>query len=363
MEVKKYLKGVVRSFLISRIRKYEIGVIRSLDTLCSLKKLTLTEREEVCKYWGQLGYRVNTESHKLFKTVAYYDKRFVPDDLYTSIILPSLNPRMDSSVYVNKATLDLLFREIPQAKCYVKNIAGTFWIEMQAVSEDSAIDFLVSNVGEFIIKPSCDSSGGKNVRKINMLSIQDKKQYLRKLFYEYGCNFIVQEVIRQHKDTAQFNPESLNTIRVCSLFLNDKLSILTCRLRCGQNGAILDNVHSGGIFIPIKSDGYLFDYGLDLHYKRYERSSNGVVFSHTCLENYSKIEQFVANYHSYFPTCHLIAWDLAITDEGKVLMVEVNINGPCIYDEQGATGPFFGDRTDEVIEYVKTHPGKLYMSF
>ena len=81
------------------------------------------------------------------------------------------------------------------------------------------------------------------------------------------------------------------------------------------------------------------------------------------LENYSKIEQFVANYHSYFPTCHLIAWDLAITDEGKVLMVEVNINGPCIYDEQGATGPFFGDRTDEVIEYVKTHPGKLYMSF
>ena len=361
--MKRHLKRIIRSFFIRRIRKSEIATIKSLCINSARERLTFAEHQEICEYWGQLGYKVNAESHKLFKTISCYDKHFVPNDLYVAVILPSLNPRVDSAVYVNKGTSDLLFKEIPQAKCYVKNISGVYWIGTKAVSMQETINYLNQSVDEFIIKPSKDSSGGKNVRKVKLPNISERTDCLKRLFNEYKQDFVVQEIIRQHEETAQFNPESLNTIRVCSLFLNNKLSLLTCRLRCGQNGAVLDNIHSGGVFIPILSGGRLFEYGMDLHYRKYTKSSNGIVFSRTVISNYTKIEEFVSKYHVYFPTCHLIAWDLAITEDGNVVMVEVNINGPCIYDEQGISGPFFGDRTDEVIEYVKTHPGKLYMSF
>lgn len=360
--MKKFLKKIIRRFFIKRIRKEWIKRTLAIKT-GSLNKLSMNECQEVRNYWGQLGYKVNLETHKLFKTVFHYDKRFVPNDLYVSLVLPSLNPRMDSSVYVNKGMYDVLFKEIPQPKCYVKNISGVYWVDSEVVCVQDAIDYLNYTANEFIIKPAKDVCGGKNVRKINLSNIAERVTYLKQLFCEYKQDFVVQEIIRQHKETAQFNPESLNTFRICSLFLNGKFSILTSLLRCGQNGSIVDNGSAGGIMIPVSSDGYLAKYGLDHFLKLYEKSFNGISFDGICIKNYSKLESFIRKYYRLFPTCSLIAWDLAINEFGEPLMIEVNLCGPGIIEEQVSIGPFFGDRTDEVIEYVKTHPGKLYMSF
>lgn len=361
MGVKKCLKGVVRSFLIRRIRNEWIERIKLIKKTSNL--LTNAECKEIQEYWGQLHYHVNIVSHKLLKTLSHYDKHFVPKDLYVSLIMPSLNPRMDSAVLVNKGLYDVLFKQIPQAKCYVKNIAGTFWIGMKVVSEDAAINFLKSNVGEFVIKPSCDSSGGNNVRKVNMSAVQDKTQYLKELFCEYKQDFVVQEIIRQHKDTAQFNPDSLNTIRMTTLNLNGKFTILASGLRCGQKGAVVDNLAGGGIYVPIDTVGCLYEYGFDHFGNKHAKSSYDISFRGMKIETYSRLVEFVTMHHVVFPTCHFIGWDLAINEKGEPLMVEINLNCPIIFVQQVATGPIFGDRTDEVIEYVKTHPGKLYMSF
>ena len=361
--MKKFLKQIIREFFIKRTRNVWLKKTTSIRT-DSLSRLLKNERQEVCNYWGQLGYKVNTETHKLFKMVSHYDKRFIPNDLYASVILPSLNPRMDSAVYVNKGTYDVLFKEIPQPTCILKNVRGIYWGEGKVLSFEEACK-LLEQQKEFIIKPSVDSCGGVNVRKMMLANLakEEKKLQVTELLKKYKENFVVQELVIQHEDTAQFNPESLNTFRICSLFLNGKFTILTCLLRCGQNGSVVDNGSAGGIMIPVYPDGRLAKYGLDHFLKPYEKSSNGVIFEGIRIEHYAKLESFIQDYYKLFPTCGLIAWDLAINKAGNPLMVEVNLCGPGIIEEQVSIGPFFGDRTDEVIEYVKTNPGKLYMSF
>lgn len=359
--MKKYLKAIVHLFLVKRIRDEWIGRIKSIKKTPIV--LTRDERVEIQKYWGQLHCRVNMESHNKLKVLSSYDKRFVPKDLYVSLIMPSLNPRMDSAVLVNKGLYDVLFERIPQARCYVKNIAGEYWQGRNTLSKQSAIDFLADNVDDFIIKPSCDSSGGKNVRRINLSGQKEKKPYLNFLFEEYEQNFIVQELISQNEDTARFNPDSLNTIRMTTLNLNGKFTILASGLRCGQQGAVVDNLAGGGIYVPINADGFLHEYGFDHFGNKYAKSSNGILFKGMKIGHYSHLVDFVTVYHSLFPTCHFIGWDLALNEKGEPLMIEINLNCPIIFIIQVATGPIFGDRTDEVIEYVKNHPGKLYMSF
>lgn len=362
--MKRILKSLFRNIIIRRRRKELLKSGKELLTNFQCQRLTANERKEVKEYWGELGYKVDMTYPVLFKTINYYDKKFLPEDLYASVILASLNPRMDSFVYVNKGMYDSLFKMIPQPRCFVKNIGGVYWNERCLLDKNEVVSYIETRLESFIIKPSVGTFGGAKVKKINLndIGVVSRREYIEDLLRYYKTDFVIQEVVDQHIETAQFNAESLNTFRICSLFLNGKLSILTRLLRCGQNGSVVDNGFAGGIMVPVMSDGRLAKYGLDHVFNKYEKSSNGIVFDGIILQHYSKLEQFIEKYHVLFPTCHLIAWDLAIDKNGSPLMIEVNLISPGITEEQVSIGPFFGDRTDEVIKYVKENPGKMYMT-
>ena len=58
------------------------------------------------------------------------------------------------------------------------------------------------------------------------------------------------------------------------------------------------------------------------------------------------------------PNIGIVGWDVALDSNDNPLLIEVNIGGPGILYEQLCTGPIFGERTQEVIEYCK----KLFCS-
>lgn len=49
----------------------------------------------------------------------------------------------------------------------------------------------------------------------------------------------------------------------------------------------------------------------------------------------------------------LVAFDVAIRSNGEPVNVEMNIDGLGSVFYQYANGPFFGDRTEDVIEWCK----------
>ena len=74
-----------------------------------------------------------------------------------------------------------------------------------------------------IIKPSVDSCSGSGIIAFTPSECTDED--IRGFFRKTGPSFIVQERIRQHPVLAGLNPESVSTIRVFSLLLEDKVYV------------------------------------------------------------------------------------------------------------------------------------------
>jgi hypothetical protein len=59
----------------------------------------------------------------------------------------------------------------------------------------------------------------------------------------------------------------------------------------------------------------------------------------------------------------LIAWDFAVDSNGTPIVIEINLDSGEIQFHQIYNGPLFGDRTGEVVEYIKKHPLKRFAYF
>ena len=164
-------------------------------------------------------------------------------------------------------------------------------------------------------------------------------------------DFVIQECVEQNVDMARFNPSSINTFRITTLYLNGVFSVLSIILRFGKQGMTVDNWGSGGILVGVGNDGQLYDKGYDINLNEFEEY-NGVYFSHTRLKQIPSILKAVEYEHTTnFSLCKLIGWDICIDSRNEAVVIEVNASQPGVIGEQLCTGPIFGDRTLEVVDY------------
>lgn len=361
--IKNFFRNKLRQRVISITSSRFINYDKEILQKASDVHLTNPEKEEIYKLWG--NKRISFEYHKLYKKYRGFDERYLPVDIYISKIIRSLNPERQSYVYLNKGLYNTLYPHLPQPYCLFKNIDDTFFdSNNNTISRDDAIKILFefSKEFSFVIKPISESGMGKNVKKLSLINHENREIFIDQLINEYKSDFIVQEVVNQHNDLAKFNSSSLNTCRLTSLFLNGKTTIVSSIFRCGQNGALIDNGYAGGIMIGINEDGRLQDFGYDIHLNKYFQSSNGIDFKGSIMPNYKSIRELVLNNHKLIPTCHLIGWDIALSEKGEPIVIELNIRYPGITMEQLCTGPIFGERTEEVIEYVERNTANVTMS-
>lgn len=362
--MKKFIYGIWYKLRLYRIRNWairvEYGHIRKLRLL----DLTKSEKEAIKLVWGSLGLSIKPLYYRLFKTVEKFDARYLSDDLYFPWVIRSLNPRKDSDVLENKGLYDLYFSQLPQPRFYIKNVNGQYFNDkLDILSIGEAIEVL-RKLREFLIKPTVGSCCGRNVRKVSgldLLAAHEARKKIESLLFEYKTDFIIQEVIQQSAETAIFNPSSLNTIRISSLNMNGKTSVVSAIFRCGQGKVDVDNRGAGGLMIGLDDEGFLREYAYDADYNRYEQTKTGVSFKGKRISAYKELRDLILEYHSkLLPACRFAGWDLALDKNNVPVFIEVNLGFPGIQMEQMCTGPIFGDRTAEVVGYVKNHPPKEF---
>lgn len=88
---------------------------------------------------------------------------------------------------------------------------------------------------------------------------------------KFGNNFVVQELIHQADVLATLNPSSVNTFRVITYILDDRIHICPIALRLGRSSSDRDNIHYGGVCIGINADGTLK--------KKHFRNKENILFS------------------------------------------------------------------------------------
>jgi hypothetical protein len=193
-----------------------------------------------------------------------------------------------------------------------------------------------------------ESSHGDNVWVIKNIEYQDKEAILTRfdgqqltLSSVLGDEALVFEsVVHQTEQFAAFNASSVNTVRfMTALYPDGSAKVIATFIKIGRAGRCVDNAGGGGnvdvcvdvatgeIRYAIQFDGWHHVQDINCH------PDSGSPLNGVVIENWEDVKAEVIRFQQAFPYCKVAGWDIAITDEGPVV-IEVN-------DFWDRTGQFF----------------------
>ena len=219
------------------------------------------------------------------------------------------------------------------------------------MSKNEAIMLLKSKV-EFICKVAMGTGGGRGVQKIRMDEQTDPHLTLDQLLKPE--DLIFQEVLSQSDFMASFNPDSVNTFRLLTLNINEHCTVLSSFVRMGAKGSYVDNLCSGGgALVGISQDGKLSDFGIRKNYSKCYETPTGLPFKGMQVPDWDYITKAVIGFHKHIPYANLIGWDITINKNGVPIVIEINLDSAEIEAHQIFNGQIFGERLEEVNNYIE----------
>lgn len=213
---------------------------------------------------------------------------------------------------------------------------------------DGVLRILKTKGVQSCVIKTTESSHGDNVLVIQNIDYQDGNAILTRFdgqqlllsFVLSNDPLIFESLVRQTEQFAAFNASSVNTVRfMTALYPDGSAKVIATFIKIGRAGRCVDNAGGGGnvdvcvdvatgkICHAIRFDGWHRVQEIDYHPDS-GNPLNGVV-----IENWDSIKAEVICFQQAFPYCKVAGWDIAITDEGPVV-IEVN-------DFWDRTGQFF----------------------
>ena len=190
--------------------------------------------------------------------------------------------------------------------------------------EASALSLMEGNAKLFL-KPK-DSCIGRGCRVIDVPNGREDRLALLDSIASGGGG-ILEELIVQAPAMASLHPQSVNTVRAQMMLSGDGIDLTGSTLRMGRGGSCVDNGGAGGIFAPIDVEaGIVTGRGRDERGRYYVRHPDtGVVIPGFQIPKWDMLVSLVGELARIRPEIRFVGWDLALTDEGW-LVVEGNDN-------------------------------------
>jgi hypothetical protein len=284
------------------------------------------------------------------------DVRYVPHTLYYTKIDQYFNARKLGYGFNDKNYYSKLFNDAIQPTVLVRKINGLlFDAEYTQISCDKA-EAILKRVPEVICKPSQETGSGRGIFFLNTSDEPMVSSFLTDGSYD---DYIVQVLVEQHPELCKVHKNSLNTIRICSLLLEDGVHILSSVLRMGvgksrvDNATASDNAQFDGMTCGINEDGRLKKYAFGYNTgKTYTHHPDGLVFEGFNIPSYEKAVELIKLLHPRLGHFRLVSWDIAINAQGEAVLIEANMRKGGINFHQFNNGPLFGELTDRVLDEV-----------
>lgn len=135
-------------------------------------------------------------------------------------------------------------------------------------------------------------------------------------------DFFFEKQIKQEHVLSQFNPDTVNTIRV--LTYDNK--IISASVRFGGKGDYIDNVSKGGVAVSMDiTTGRLSKYGQRMYdVARYdEHPDTHLKFDGVVVTQWPEVKAVVERSMTFLPYYKSVGYDVATTDDGPVI-IEIN---------------------------------------
>ena len=316
--------------------------------------LTPSEKKEILEFWKP--YR-NVKRH--LKWFEFYKascedlsqlKYYLPDSIYyPEIDLFFSSPRR-CHILDDKNLYDLFYNDVEMPKTIIRKINGElFDHEYHLITFEQALE-ACRQAETGIGKVARQSCGGYGIRFLDFTTCTDEeiKKYLQT--YE---DFIVQEIIQQHEFFNNIHANSINSIRIMTLFLKGEVIIVSSILRMGSGGARVDNASNGGLFCAINPDGTLMEHGHYTDGRKCYQHPQGTVFKGLKVVGYERCCELAKDLaFRMIASTRLISWDFAVGPDGEPILIEVNLTSGGISTHQLSRGPLFGERTVEILSLI-----------
>ena len=274
-------------------------------------------------YFGRFLYRKDCKNP--------YD--YMDMQEYRSIIYSKQNNQEEYIHLLANKFLFSLFCEkyrLPVPKMSSYNMNGSFFYKddvrplsnVQTLTECIRKVFETSGYKKLFIKSFLGYGGGE----VFLLTYSGLDEELQKVGTKIlNGAFIHQECIVQHPEINEIYPHSVNTLRV-ETFIDSsgKVNILGMCMRFGSGGKFVDNVSSGGFYVPVDpSTGRLTEKGLqgmvfggNVFYRHpdtgFEFKDYIVPYFNDARELCTKLARFIPN--------RLAGWDIAFTPKGPIVV-------------------------------------------
>ncbi len=316
-------------------------------------------------YWKSHGFKnVDKRWYLWYRGCSGIDdEKYVPADIYYTRIEPNLNNQYLSLAYADKNLYEQRYDPILFPHTVLRCINGVYYDKYYNALNEKNVPNLFQDLEEgiYILKPSIDSGGGKNVQFITIISsefldVQGNRLLLSDIKEWYRGNFLIQRKIEQNSFFAQFHSTSVNTIRLMTYYseYSDEVYPLKATMRMGINNSTLDNETTGGISCGIYSGGNLNSYAVDKYGSKYfEHPNSGIIFEGKSVPKYEVMIDIAKEIHRGSPHHRFLSFDYSTDVRGNTIVIEVNNRNMAINFFQLFGGSLFGGFTEEIVEIAR----------
>jgi hypothetical protein len=226
--------------------------------------------------------------------------------------LSKMNPNARRSILYDK------LRTLETYAPFIKRSYATL-ADLRA-KNDSAAKVLHNKSGKIVLK-SLFGEGGVKIEVIPVKGL-DEETVVQRLA-ETGNDY-VEEYVIQHKDLMRLSPSGVNTVRIVTqLTPNDKVEILGMFLRISVN-SVVDNYCAGNMIAPMNLSTGIIEgpafYEDMIKSEEYYHPITGVQIPGFQIPYWNEVIQMAKDAALYNKESRSVGWDIAVTDDGPVLI-------------------------------------------
>lgn len=361
------VKTLFHQLFIYRRGLHYINMFRPVLRNMPKVKLTQQEIQAIRKKYAPLHIPYDLswfQSYKFF--LGQSDPYYVPRDIWKTFEL-SLNPPKVRFIQC-KAMLHHFIDKKYLPVTVINKFHGFIYDQDDNIITNETAANLLLQQGIFVYKPTAHTGGGRDVKLVNLDSVENKEIYVTELLQD--DNFICQVPIRPSNRIARFNKgnTTVNTVRCFTICLNGQVNVVSGFLRMGGGNTFNDNIggqteanndeKTANSYVGIKTDGRLCDFALhriNLH-QRTTLSPSGLVLKNERLDFWEDIKKIAIEQHQRLPMLGFIAWDFTLDDNDQLRIIEINLDSQNVDTHHIFNGAVFKPYLDDIITYTITHP-------
>ena len=216
-------------------------------------------------------------------------------------------------------------------KGYYKRDVFTYLTEADSIQ----LNHFVEKHPKFICKPLSGHSG--QGIKIYDIKTEDEIAHVKSTVQG---GFVVEELIEQAHTMSDLHPESINTLRIFTFTIKNKVEILGAAIRMGTGKSFVDNAGAGGIYVGVDiNEGVVNTIARDnLGNKYLKHPDTGVIFPGFKVPDWEDAKQMIRDMALVIPDATMISWDLAYSVKGWCMVEGNDVGEAYLYQAQTQTG-------------------------